>query len=185
MQFVFNIVASQFGWFTSVFGGANQMPWLGPLTVLAIVALHLSFAKRPQSELLLIVTCGVIGALFDSLLVSFGWVSYPSGMFAAGVAPYWIISMWMLFATTLNVSLKWLRKVPLVAAGVGLVAGPLTYLAGAKLGGIELLDQFAAMAMLGLGWAVLMPALSIIAERFDGMSAAPQSMTGQTRAENI
>jgi hypothetical protein len=177
MQFVSNILLTQFGWFTSVFGGANQMPWLGPLTVLVVVALHLKLAKRPERELALIVLCGVIGTIFDSVLVYFGWVGYPSGMFAAGLAPYWIIAMWMLFATTLNVSLKWLRRMPVVAAGLGLVAGPLTYLAGAKLGGIVLIDRFAALAMLAVGWAIMMPALSLLAARFDGMTPRLRSLT--------
>ncbi len=173
MQMVFNFVASQLGWFTSVFGGANQMPWLGPLAVVVIVGVHLMMARRPQSELALILICGLFGAAFDSVMVSLGWVSYPSGTFAAGFAPYWIIAMWMLFATTLNVSLKWLRRAPLLAAAIGLVAGPLTYIAGAKLGGIDLVNRFAALAMLGVGWAIMMPYLSIIAERFDGISPQP------------
>lgn len=179
MKLLLNFLLFQLGWFSSVLGGANQMPWLGPLAVLAIIAIHLRLAERPHSEVALLLCCALIGAGFDSVLVAFGWVGYSSGMFAPAMAPYWIITMWMLFATTLNVSLRWLRELPIVAAMLGFVAGPLTYLGGAKLGGILLIDQFAALATLGIAWAVMMPVLLVLAERFDGFGPMPSPATRQ------
>ncbi|NNC78180.1 MAG: DUF2878 domain-containing protein [Woeseiaceae bacterium] len=154
-----NFLLFQAAWFSSVLGAANQMPMIGPAVVAIVVAVYLVASEQPYSEFLLVLGCGFVGALFDSALVAAGWVGYPSGMFAEGVAPYWIIAMWMSFATTLKISLFWLRGKPLLAALVGLVAGPLTYLAGAKLGGIQLLDETAALVALGAGWAVILPIL--------------------------
>lgn len=168
MRVLINFLLFQFGWFSSVLGGANGLPWLGPIAVLIVVAVHLRLSERPANETALIASCALLGALFDSALVTLNWVSYSSGMIAEFAAPYWIVAMWMSFATTLNVSLRWLRKLPLVAAACGLVAGPLTYLGGAKFGGIEFLDMTAAMTALGVGWAVMLPLLLQLAERFDG-----------------
>lgn len=173
MRMVSNFVLFQLGWFSSVLGGANALPWLGPVVVLGVVAVHLGLAKRPSNELALILGCASLGAVFDSLLVAFGWVSYSSGVFAPSMAPYWIIAMWMSFATTLNVSLRWLRDMPLVAAVLGLVAGPVTYLGGAKFGGLEFVDQTAALTTLGAGWAVMLPALMLLAARLDGIAPQP------------
>ena len=173
MKLVANFLLFQFAWFASVLGAANGAPAAGPAAVALVLAFHLWFAARPTSELALIVACGAIGALFDSLLVTSGWVAYTSGMFAAGVAPYWIIAMWMSFATTLNVSMGWMHGKPLLAAAMGAVAGPLTYLAGAKLGGIVLVDQVAALAALASGWGAMMPMLLNIALKLDGTSAQP------------
>ena len=170
MKFVANFLLFQLAWFASVLGAANGMPTAGPAAVLLVIAVHLWFAERPGSELALVVACGAIGALFDSLLVTSGWVAYASGMFAAGIAPYWIIAMWMSFATTLNVSLGWMHGRPMLAAAAGLVAGPLTYLAGAKLGGIQFVDQTMALAALGVGWALMMPLLLGLSRKLDGMS---------------
>lgn len=174
MGLILNFAAFQAGWFASVLGGANQLPWLGPVALLIVAATHLSMVSRPGIEFALVIFCGAIGAVFDSTLVAAGWVSYPSGMFADGFAPYWIITMWMLFATTLNVSLRWLHGRPLLAGALGLVAGPLSYVAGAKLGGITLLDQVAAMTALGIGWGAMMPMLMLLAGRLDGTRGAPQ-----------
>jgi len=171
MNLLINVAAFKLGWVSSVVGGAQQLPWLGPLVVFAAVALHLARAQRPSSEFMLIIACGLIGAVFDSALVAAGWVTFPSGMFSDLMAPYWIVTMWMLFGTTINLSMRWMRGRPLLAAAFGFVGGPLAYLAGYKIGGIQFVDQPAAMAMLAVGWAVMMPLLMRLGERLDGVSA--------------
>ena len=170
MHMLINVAAFKIGWLSSVVGGAQQLPWLGPSVVLMAIMLHLFFSKRPSTELTLIVICGLMGAIFDSVLVAAGWVTYPSGLVSELLAPYWIVAMWMLFATTLNVSMKWLRTQPLLAAAIGLVAGPLSYLGGHKLGGMEFLNQTVALTALALGWAMIMPILMFMARRFDGVN---------------
>ncbi|MGB5202220.1 MAG: DUF2878 domain-containing protein, partial [Sedimenticolaceae bacterium] len=93
----------------------------------------------------------------------------------AALAPYWIVAMWMGFATTLNVSLGWLKGRYWLAALFGAVGGPLAYLAGAKLGGITLISSEAALTALALGWATIMPLLMYLAARLDGTQADLQS----------
>lgn len=172
MAYVLNFAAFQVGWFSSVYGGAQQMPWLGPIAVAVALWLHFKAAKRPSAELILILCCALIGCVFDSALVAMGWVQYSSGVFSDSAAPYWIITMWMLFATTLNVSMRWLRGKEWMAAIFGLIGGPVTYLAGQKIGGIILVDQLAALVALGVGWALMMPVLLRLSETFDGFSGA-------------
>ena len=173
MLLLTNFVVFQVAWLSSVIGGAQQMPWLGPVTVGVALALHFRAARKPFEEVLLVVTCALIGAAFDSFLVAAGWVTYKSGLFSSYLAPYWIITMWMLFATTLNVSMRWLRGRTLLAATFGLFGGPLAYITGEKLGGIELSSPVEAVIALGVGWAVMMPILIKLSEIFDGMSEQP------------
>ncbi len=172
MGLVVNFVAFQLGWFSSVIGGAQGLPWVGPLAVFVIVTIHLANAPEKDKEFFLILSCGLIGAVFDSLLVASGWVTYPSGMFTDMTAPYWIIAMWVLFGTTLNVSMRWLKRRWLVAAAVGLIAGPLSYIAGQKLGGIVFVEQTNALVALGVGWGLMMPALMRLSDHFDGYESA-------------
>ena len=164
-----NFAIFQVGWLSSVIGGAQGMPWLGPLAAAVAIVVHVNFARRPFEELLLVTFCALIGASFDSMLVAAGWVAYKSGQFSPYLAPYWIITMWMLFATTLNVSMRWLRGRPKLAAFFGFYGGPAAYIAGQALGGIVLVNTFAALAALAIGWAVIMPLLMWLSENFDGM----------------
>lgn len=169
MLLLINFAVFEIAWMSSVIGGAQQMPWLGPVALLVALTLHLRAARKPFEEILLVLACGLIGASFDSMLVAAGWVTYKAGLFSDSLAPYWIITMWMLFATTLNVSMRWLRGKPKLAALLGFYGGPASYLAGQALGGIVLVNQFAALMALAIGWAVMMPILMWLAENLDGM----------------
>jgi hypothetical protein len=165
-----NVALFQVGWFACVLGAAGGVPWLGPLVVLAVVAVHLGLARRAERELRLILAALVLGLLVDSLLLSTGWLEYPNGFWLPGLAPYWIVAMWALFATTLNVSLAWLHGRTVLAALLGAVGGPLSYLAGEKLGGIVLVKPDLALAALALAWGAAMPLLMRLALRFDGVT---------------
>ena len=169
MLLVTNFLAFQFAWLSSVIGGAREMPWLGPVAVTIALALHLRAARKPIEEVALVIVCALIGAAFDSALVAAGWVTYKSGLFSSNLAPYWIITMWMLFATTLNVSMRWLRGRPKLAAFFGFYGGPAAYIAGQELGGIILTNQVAALMALAIGWATMMPILMWLSEYLDGM----------------
>ena len=131
-----NIIAFQIGWFACVLGGAHGWPWLGVLATAVVIALHLYRAARPRMEAMLIVLSGLLGFVADSLLTGLGLLRFPSGQFHPQFAPYWMVAMWMLFATTFNVSLRWLKPRLGLAALLGMIAGPLAYYGGAKLGGV-------------------------------------------------
>jgi hypothetical protein len=168
-----NLIAFKLAWVSTIFGGANGLPLLGPVAVAVAVAIHLSLAPMPSRELMLILFTGAIGMSWDSMLVTAGWLVYPTGNFAAGLAPYWILGMWMLFATTLNVAFRWLRSRLALAAGMGAVFGPLSYFAGSTAGAVTLVEPVAALVSLGMAWALLMPGLVILARELDGTQPVP------------
>ena len=166
-----NLAASQIGWFSCVLGAANGYPWAGPVAVALVVALHLVLAARPGREFAIILAAASLGIVFDSMLVRTGWLVYSNGILLAGIAPYWIVAMWMSFATTLNVSLRWLRGRVFAAMLFGAVGGPLAYFAGSGLGALEIADSSAAVAALAVIWAAATPVLVMLASRFDGIQA--------------
>jgi len=168
MNILINAAAFQLGWFACVLGGANQLPWLGTLVAALIVAWHLSQAPRPGREVTLLAAVGALGALWDSLLVAAGWLEYPSGTLLNNTAPHWIVAMWALFATSLNLSMGWLKGRPWLAALFGAVGGPLAYLAGERLGGLQMPDPVIALGAQAMGWAVILPLLARLATRLNG-----------------
>lgn len=176
MLALINFIAFQAGWFAAVLGAANGMPWAGPVVIAAVIALHLFLVDRPRPELTLILVCGLIGAVMDSLLVAAGLVRYPTGSVVDFLAPYWIVAMWMLFATTLNMSLGWLKPRKFVGALFGLIGGPLAYYTGFKLGGIEFVNFELAIVALGIVWGASVPVLLILAERYNGVDAGEQGV---------
>ncbi len=173
-KFLLNAAAFQLAWFACVLGAAGSMPLAGTLTVCAVVALHLGTVRNPAPEAMLVVALATIGAGWDSLVVTLGLMAYPSGVFADGIAPHWIIAMWANFATTLNVSMRWLRGRPALAVLLGGVGGPLAYYTGFKLGGVDIPGLWPGIAVQAIGWGVMMPLLVQLATRLDGTGAASE-----------
>ena len=176
MSMIVNFAAFQVGWFATVLGGANNLAWAGTTAALVIVGFHLYRIANPRKELLLLALVGVLGAAWDSTLVALGITSYPSGIFIDGIAPHWIIALWLLFATTLNISLRWLRGRLVLGFICGAIFGPLAFYGGHLLGGVNFADLSFAMIVLSVGWAVMIPILLILAEKLDGTSRKPMSI---------
>lgn len=170
--FAANILGFQIGWFACVLGGASRHPWLGTAVAFGLLALHLWHAPRARLEARLLLAAAAIGILFDTALVRLGLATFPSGAVIAGTAPVWMTCMWMLFAATLNVSLAWLKSRLPLAGVLGLIGGPMAYLAGERLGGIALARPLSTTVLvLAAGWAVLTPLLVWLARRLDGFIA--------------
>lgn len=168
-RIVSNLLIYQTVWLACVLGAAHGIPALGSLAALVAVVWHLSQAERPLTELTLVLLTGLVGGIWDSLLVVFGLIHYPSGSILPWLAPVWIVSLWMAFATTFNVCLHWLHGRFWLASVFGLLGGPLAWWAGEGMGALQWVDFPVALVALGLGWALLMPGLIRLAMRFDGV----------------
>ena len=131
-----NLTLFKAGWLAAVFAAAATLPAAGTAAVALVVAVHVFRSEQRRAEITLLVASALIGTAWESLLVQAGIVSYTTGMLVAGMAPYWIVAMWVLFATTLNVGMRWLRKSWIVAAIAGAVGGPLSFIAGEKAGAV-------------------------------------------------
>lgn len=180
-RLVVNLVAFQIAWLACVLGGAHGLPWLGVGVAALVVALHLSMSSAPRREAMLLVLVGLLGAVWDGILVRFGFLEYPSGMLLPWLAPVWIIAMWVAFATTLNVALSWLKGRWTLAVVLGAIGGPLAFYGGHKLGAVAFPDIVVAMAVLAGGWSFLMPLCAWLAQRFDGAGfPKPPALIGLT-----
>jgi hypothetical protein len=168
---VINFIAFQLAWLACVLGVANEHALAATLFVVAVIVLHLTLAHRRIPEVLLIAVTALVGFIWDSSLVALGLMNYPTGKFALGFAPYWTVAMWALFATSLNLSMTWLKGRTQLAALLGAVGGPMAYLVGERLGGVQMPDPLLALGVQALGWAVLLPVLTALASRLNGFES--------------
>ena len=167
MAVAINFVLFQLGWFACVLGAARGFAREGTLLALVIVAAHVLRAARPRREFALVAAATAFGALADSALASTGWLRYDSGILVEGAAPYWIVALWALFATTLNVSLRWLRGRLWIAALLGAASGPAAFYAGAGMGALHFVQLVPALTALAVGWAIATPLLVGLAQRLE------------------
>lgn len=177
MDVLSNLILFQVGWFLCVWSASADRPWIGLLVTLGVIVTHLLRAPLPKRELQLVLFALAIGGAFDSFLVVQGWLKYSSGNVAPNLAPYWIVALWGLFATVLNVSMRWLRGRWITAAVLGALGGPAAYYGGLRLGALEFGNMQAGLTALAIGWAVLMPLLLALSTRFDGHAGQPDTVT--------
>jgi hypothetical protein len=170
-----NFIAFQAGWFACVMGAAAGHAWIGPVVVGAALALHFARAARPTAELRLALGALAIGLAWDGALLHLGLLRFAAPGPIESLPPPWMLALWPLFASTLNVSLRWLHVRPLAAAVLGAISGPLSYWGGARLGALQLPDPIVALALLAAGWAVITPLLLVLARRFDGVGGREEA----------
>ena len=165
-----NFIVFQAAWFAAVLGAAHESPLWGTAAVLAAFAWHLAVSARPAEEAKLFALVCLIGFIVETGNAMLGHVSYPSGQPVANLAPYWMVALWGLLAIALNVTMRWMKRRYALAAVLGAVAGPMSFIGGVKLGGAQFIHTTPALIIMACSWAVLMPALMGLSMRFDGVA---------------
>jgi hypothetical protein len=164
-----NVVAFHGVWLLSLYGAGRGLPWLGAVALALFLVWHLRMAPvSPRAELAVMAAAALTGLVADTFFARAGILSYAAPWPVSGVAPAWIIVMWMNFALTLNLALRWLQGHALLAAVLGFAGGPFAYLAGVRLDAATLTaPPPVAYSVIGVAWAVAVPLLVLAAGAAD------------------
>lgn len=175
MAKLWNFLALQVGWFACVLGAAHGREFLGPLVVAVLLVLHLLRHPARVRELRLLALVMPLGLALDSGQAALGWIHYAGRPLCGVLAPLWIAALWPLLATTFHASMDWLRPRTALAALLGAVGGPLSYLGAERLGAVQVLpDRGTSVAGLALTWGLALPLFLLLASR----SSAKDSVEG-------
>ena len=158
-----NLLANQAVWFLCILGAATGRAGWGSAAAVALVAWHLRTTERPGREAVLVLAAMLLGGLFDTAWLATGWVQYTSGQVHAGFTPHWMLALWAAFATSMNLSMRWLQSRLIWAAVLGAVGGVLSFRAGEALGAVRIEGGGWAWVVLAAGWALVFPVLCRIA----------------------
>ena len=125
MHVIANVGLFKIGWLSCVYGAASGFALEGCILALFIVAFSIKQASNKHAELLTLALITLVGVIWESLVASQHLMVYatqsntqPEGWALDGLvlAPYWLIVMWALFATTINQSMAWLKDKLIIAA---------------------------------------------------------------------
>lgn len=148
------------GWLACAFGAARGQELLGPLVVLiGFLTLAKMFSFRVE-HFVFALSVAVIGSAADSLLLYFGFFEFPLGSMLPWAYPVWMSALWFNFAGLVLLALAGLDKKFFLTAALGLVGGPMSYIAGSKIGSISLAEnETEALVAVAVFWALIVPAL--------------------------
>lgn len=179
MRNALNFVAFQVAWLVTVRAAAHGQPWTGPAAMALVVTLHLALAERRGRELVYLLGAGLLGTLVDGGLARLGALRYVGGADEPrllGLVLPWVSALWVGFATLPSRSLAWLRPRPLLAALLGGLGGPLSYLGGVRLGAVAVAPQaLLTWSALALEYALVCPLLLVASARW-ASPAAPRDV---------
>lgn len=145
-----NVLAYQFCWWLLIYCGVSVLSVTAVILTVGYYLLSES-GRRAKWWILLVVTA--IGISCDSVLAY--WGVYGQVWQENGIA-LWLYFLWLVFATLLNVSLKWFQEHLLIAALCGAIGGPSSYWAGAKMSHSAELS-YDSLQILVVVWLILTP----------------------------
>lgn len=152
-----NAVLFQLLWFACVLGSANRLFIPALCAFLLLAAFQLRAHRRAEGDYSLLILSLALGILIDSLWLMLGFVEFTDPRPLPFLAPAWILVLWAGFALTINHSMAWVNAHPLLPGVLGAVGGPLSYLAGERLGAVAfLVDRPIVLTAIGLAWAFAM-----------------------------
>jgi len=92
------------------------------------LALHLRYCQDRGAEVRALLWVTLAGCVLDSALGAMGVFD-----FAQWPLPLWLALLWLVLASGLRHSLAWAARPVWLGALLGMLGGPLAYLAGARL----------------------------------------------------
>ena len=171
-----NMLWMQVLWFGAVIGAAQGLLWLAPLLLMGFALWEFGSERRVYGDFQLMLVAVLIGLILDTTWVNLGWLEFAPGWAFSGRAPLWILLLWAGLALTLNHSLVWLQSRLLLAAVLGGVSSPLSYLAAERLGAVNIVTESGVWFVgLGLSWALALPLLLWLANHLKQLKQEEQA----------
>jgi hypothetical protein len=164
-----NIISVNVGWLACILGAARGHYWQGLVVVPILFVIHITVIERRKISKIFIVALATtaIGFLMDTTLIIVGALEPNRWVMPAPFTTIWDLMIWANFSLTLNASLRFLQKRPLVAAFLGAICAPGTYYAGDRLGALNFSDPvISSLLCIGVVWLFAMPCLSLMAMYF-------------------
>jgi len=170
-----NFVVFQTAWFACVLGAAHAATGWAWVAAGVTLAVHVAWRGAAARTLLRLATVAALGVLGEFALVGVGALRFPGDDVAGTLlgVPAWIAALWLVFATTFEGCLAWLRPRLGLAALLGLVGSPASYFSAVKLGAVELAGPaLPSLAWTGAVWALSLPACLALSARLEPADAA-------------
>ncbi len=156
---LYNGVVFNLSWLACVLGGSV----VAAPVVLLVVAVHLHFFSSNKAEIALIFVVVLLGIVVDGIFIRSGLLIPPDSSLWP---PLWLTSLWALFATTLNHSMRWFQNHLYIAACVGGISGALSYLAGTRLSDFSLREPLpVTLGIFFFVWCIVFPTCALLGKQ--------------------
>jgi hypothetical protein len=172
MSLLINALGFQLAWWALVAGVAPGLEAAALALCAVLAAAHVRYmSASPRREAALAIAALLVGICVDTVLQATGFITFH-GASLGPLSPFWLWMLWALFGLTLDASMAFLkRRHWALSALLGGVFGPLSYLAGAKMGAADLAATPLNFAVLAGAWVIALPLLVGLARRAERVAS--------------
>jgi hypothetical protein len=167
---IFHLSMYYLAWFSCLWLAANNLGGYAVaivlITVVAQIAWQVWVVKHTRGLLLLVVLMVTVGVLSDSVLLHLNIIHFVANPFHELISPPWMISLWVSFAIFFYAVLDNFHQRYVVLAALSLVAFPLAYLGGVKMGAATLPQGNVSILIAGVMLAILFPGCLFVYNKF-------------------
>lgn len=146
----------QASWWACVLGAAHGLLWPGLMVVSVFALWQLHPARRDVEDLVTVLQFVVVGLVLDSLWPAAGVLAYSLPGPVPGLAPAWMILLWIALGLTVHHSLAMFKAHWQSLVLVLIVGSPLSYATAAGLGAVQwIAPGWVVMLCVGPVWALI------------------------------
>ncbi len=161
-----NFLAFQVTWTLAMLSVSRGLAIWGAALIGLNVAAHLLFQthRNRVRDTALILVGALVGVSIDASLAQAGFFKFAGSSTTEFLVLFY--ALWANFGSTLRISLAWTWTKLWAAAILGVIGGPLAYLAGVKLGAVVLPEKtLPSLIAVAIEFGVLTPAWIWVASR--------------------
>lgn len=173
-KLIVNAIGFQLAWFICV-QGHNLYAAFAAIALLSLYQLMFNTQSKTWKALIAFSLIGYLGDGIIAMMLNLNYLgsfninTNANDSFNESfnkniniLAPLWLLSLWLAFATTLNHSMQWLFKTPYLTVFIALFFVPISYFAGIKLSGSTFVLSSSSIPYWtffiaeGVWWAILL-----------------------------
>ncbi|WP_394220429.1 DUF2878 domain-containing protein [Alteromonas gracilis] len=163
-----------FAWFQAIWWLVILFQNKAVIPVVSLIILWIIFSPKRVEDIKLMSAVFLLGTIVDAVLTISGLFIFEKSEALLGFwpIPIWLSLLWAAFAGTVYHSLTAFKGRVVLASIAGAVFAPLSYIAGAKFGAVELGASFVlSYIFIALVWSFVFPLCFYLSNRFEANQA--------------
>lgn len=156
MKILINFLFFYFGWYIAII--SHNL--IAAVIVLLLAIVNSKIMRYKNREIIIIILLSILGCLSDMIFYHCSIYSFTYTKHLFILNNLWLISLWLLFLTTFNGSLRMFRNHKIyVLSFMGFFGGVLSYFFAYKLNIIFFPNVFLSLLYIGITWSIIFPCL--------------------------
>ena len=163
---IINVIGFYICWWLTIYGAVSKLYYIGPVATFIFIIIHLCKLTNHKEEDIFLLISFFLGLFIETLLLNLDIIIHKGILVKYNIAPFWSVSLWLCFATTLLHSFKWLSKRYLTSSLLGILSAPMIYFSMQSMGVVTFgVDKIIVIIFTSFLWGLFFPLFIYISDR--------------------